>query len=451
MSFNSPLVHTNMVQKTYIIPIITIIATVVMIMIYISKGDVAFLFFAIAIFFGGLAIGINKSAKIIEAENRKKSERKIKTDLEREEERKNREEKRKIQEEERKLQEEERKLQEELNRKKQKIQQEEKRKQEIEERNRQELERKKRIQENYHNFRKISQDSIDKVKEMRNEIVFKYDVDGNEIVDDIEENVFVGIIRNNNEALEKKIGADKVHKLVKLSIYLNKKRDNIQNLYGCFLGMYNDFHKKELKQEICIAKVIEESDVMFTTNISKFYFSKEEENIVKDIDKALYNELNTYKTMLFHSTSMVVSAKKGDLITFFEIYEVFDKLGVFDSNWENEVSSKLSDVSNKLSDVSNKLSEISNKLTDVSNRLSSIQTVIGSLIQSVNRMNDEIVGELISLNYIVDSSISSLEASVNYELQGIKSSVDFNNLLTSVNTYQMAKLNSKTNKLLNGR
>lgn len=319
------------------------------------------------------------------------------------------------------------------------VHKEQKIKNEIEERNREELEIKRRIQENYHNFRKISQERIDKIKEIRNDTVIKYDVDGNELVDDVEENVFVGIIRNNNEVLEKKIGIDKVHKLVKLSIYLGKKRDNIQNLFGCLLGVYNDFYKKEEKQEICIAKVIEESYNNFTTNISEFYFSNEEESTVIDIDKALYNELNTYKTMLFHSTSMVVSAKKGDLITFFEIYEVFDKLGVFDSNWENEVSKKLSEVSNKLSYVSNELSEISNKLSEVSNKLSNLQTGIGVLIQSINKMNDEIVGELISLNYVMESSFESLETSVNYELQGIKSSLKFNNLLTSVNTYQLSK------------
>lgn len=360
----------------------------------------------------------------------------------REEERKMQEEKEKMQEKKRRIQKEKRRLQEEEKRK----QNEEKRKQEIEIINRQEEERQKYITDNYQNYRIISEDCIKKVKDYRDSIIVKYDIDGNEIVDDIEENVFVGIIRNNKDVLEKKIGADKVHKLVKLSIYLNKKRDNIQNLFGCLLGMYNDFYKKEKNQDSYISKVLilDTSESMFEMKLSSIYFSKEEKRTVNDIERTLYNELNTYKTMLFHSTSMVVSAKKGDLITFFEIYEVFDKLGVFDSNWENEVS-------NKLSEVSNKLSEISNKLSEVSNKLSNLQTGIGVLIQSINRMNDEIVGELISLNYVMESSIGSLENSVNYELQGIKSSVNFNNLLTSVNTYQLSKLNSKTNKLLNGR
>jgi len=391
-------------------------------------------------------MNVKNMKKEKEEEEREASERRMKEKLEEEN-------KRKKQEEERKKQEEERKKQEEIK----KIQNEERRKFEIEERNRKELEKKKRIQENYHNFRKISQERIDKVKETRNEIVKKYDVDGNRLVDDVEENVFVGIIRNNNEILEQKIGVDKVHKLVKLSIYLNKKRDNIHNLFGCMLDMYNEFYKKEKNQELNISKVLEVSELEYSANISKFYFSKEEESNVKNIDITLFNEINTYKSMLFHSTSMVVSAKKGDLITFFEIYEVFDKLGVFDSNWENEVSKKLSDVSNTLSDVSNKLSDVSNKLSEVSyklsvvsDKLSNIQTGIGVLIQSINRMNDEIVGELISLQYMTESSIQSLETSVNYELQGIKSSVNFNNLLTSVNTYQLSKLNSRSNKQLRG-
>jgi peptidoglycan hydrolase CwlO-like protein len=420
-----------MSKNKEIILVITLITVITLILLF-STYNLAFGYLGIAMIIVYVIVIVIRETKEKEENERKASERRMKEKLE--------------EENKRKKQEEERKKQEEI----EKIQNEEKMKQEIITEIAQRLVRNKRIQENYPNYIKLSQSRIDEVKKTRDEIVLKYDVDGNELVDDVEENVFAGIIRNNNEVLEKKIGADKVHKLVKLSIYLNKKRDNIQNLFGCLLGMYNDFYKKEEKQEICIAKVLEESDLIFTTNISKFYFSKEEEDIVKDIDKTLYDELNTYKTMLFHSMSMVVSAKKGDLITFFEIYEVFDKLGVFDSNWENEVSNKLSEVSNKLSDVTNKLSEISNKLSEVSNKLSNLQTGIGVLIQSINRMNDEIVGELISLNYVMESSIGSLENSVNYELQGIKSSVNFNNLLTSVNTYQLSKLNSRSNKQLRG-
>jgi hypothetical protein len=427
-----------MSKNKEIILVITLITVITLILLF-STYNLAFGYLGIAMIIVYVIVIAIRETKEKEENERKASERRMKEKLEEEN-------KRKKQEEERKKQEEERKKQEEI----EKIQNEERRKFEIEERNRKELEKKKRIQENYHNFRKISQERIDKVKETRNEIVKKYDVDGNGLVDDVEENVFVGIIRNNNEILEQKIGADKVHKLVKLSIYLNKKRDNIHNLFVCMLDMYNEFYKKEENQELNISKVLEVSELEYSANISKFYFSKEEESNVKNIDITLFDEINTYKSMLFHSTSMVVSAKKGDLITFFEIYEVFDKLGVFDSNWENEVSKKLSDVSNTLSDVSNKLSEVSYKLSVVSDKLSNIQTGIGVLIQSINRMNDEIVGELISLQYVTESSIQSLETSFNYELQGIKSSVNFNNLLTSVNTYQLSKLNSRSNKQLRG-
>ena len=45
---------------------------------------------------------------------------------------------------------------------------------------------------------------------------------------------------------------------------------------------------------------------------------------------------------------MVGALVSEDLITFYEIYESFDKLGMFNSNWENEVSKKLQNIGEKL-------------------------------------------------------------------------------------------------------
>ena len=41
---------------------------------------------------------------------------------------------------------------------------------------------------------------------------------------------------------------------------------------------------------------------------------------------------------------MVISLVESDLITFYEIYECFDRVEIFNSNWENQVSNKLIDI-----------------------------------------------------------------------------------------------------------
>jgi hypothetical protein len=117
---------------------------------------------------------------------------------------------------------------------------------------------------------------------------------------------------------------------------------------------------------------------------------------------------------------MVVSVRDGDLFTFYEIYETLDKLNVFNSNWENEVS----------------------------NKLSNIEMGLGELMVSIDRMNTEIVNEISSLNYYTQESFSNLEASVTNELQGVNSKLGYSNLLATVNTYQLHNISSNSKKLL---
>lgn len=252
---------------------------------------------------------------------------------------------------------------------------------------------------------KIITNLIKAVNKEKKEIIHRYDNNGDGIVDEIEQNIFIDVLKNNQSELIN-IDKDKVHQFIKLSSYLKTKKSNIQSIYNLVLN--------------CDAREIAENKYKYDKSGVELY--GDDLNLEK-INETINNEINVYKYLVFHSLNMITSLKNGDLLTFYEIYEMFDKLGVFNSNWENEVSRKLSNI----------------------------ESEIGSLIVSMNRMNDEIVGELISLNYTVESSIGDLEESVNFELQGIKSSVNFNNLLTSVNTYQLSKLNSKTNKLLNGR
>ena len=123
-----------------------------------------------------------------------------------------------------------------------------------------------------------------------------------------------------------------------------------------------------------------------------------------------------------HSINMIVSIKNDDFITFYEIYEMFDKLNVFNSNWENEVSQKLSDIGDGLLD----------------------------LMYSIQKMEVNITNELNTLSYITQESFKELGKTVTDELQSINSSIKFNNLLTGISTYQLYKINKQTKGLLKG-
>ena len=101
---------------------------------------------------------------------------------------------------------------------------------------------------------------------------------------------------------------------------------------------------------------------------------------------------------------MITSIVENDLITFYEIYEELDKLKIFKSDHEKEVSQKLSEIGNGLSD----------------------------LMYQMDSMERNIVNGLNELSYVTQEGFSELGNSVTKELQSIDSSIKFNNLLTGI-------------------
>jgi hypothetical protein len=116
---------------------------------------------------------------------------------------------------------------------------------------------------------------------------------------------------------------------------------------------------------------------------------------------------------------MIAAIVKEDMIVFYEIYESFDKLNMFNSNWENEVSEQLNNIEVGFSD----------------------------LMYSINSMERNIVNGLNELSYVTQEGFSELEQSVTKELQSIDSSIKFNNLLTGISAYQLYKINKQTKGL----
>jgi len=140
---------------------------------------------------------------------------------------------------------------------------------------------------------------------------------------------------------------------------------------------------------------------------------------LNELVNLLKNQIHTYELLVFHSISMITSLVESDLITFYEIYECFDQLGVFNSNWENEVSDKLTNIGNGLTE----------------------------LMYSIYQMENMIVNSINNLTYVTQDSFFQLQGSVERQLSSIDSSIKFNNLITSIQIYQMYKINQNTKRL----
>jgi hypothetical protein len=157
-------------------------------------------------------------------------------------------------------------------------------------------------------------------------------------------------------------------------------------------------------------------------NTQKIFDSiKETQNEIElnELVNLLKNQIHTYELLVFHSISMITSLVESDLITFYEIYECFDQFGVFNSNWENEVSNKLSDIGDGIKE----------------------------LMYSIYKMENNIVNSIDNLTYTTQESFKELTNSVEKQLSSIDSSIKFNNLLTGIQTYQMYKINQNTNRI----
>jgi hypothetical protein len=200
---------------------------------------------------------------------------------------------------------------------------------------------------------------------------------------DLVENDFNKLLNKNQKTI---LGVDAkyIHQFVKVSNFIKTKSQNTQKI---FESIRDTSSQEELEERVALLK----------------------------------NQIHSYELLVFHSINMIGALVSQDLITFYEIYESFDKLGMFNSNWENEVSVKLSNIGDKLND----------------------------LMQSIYNMELNIVSELSHLSYVTQESFEDLNRSVTSQLREVQSSINTNNLLTGIQTYQLYKINRNTKSLSN--
>lgn len=171
---------------------------------------------------------------------------------------------------------------------------------------------------------------------------------------------------------------------IKNKIIKDSKRDNLDKLHE---NLQSNLAKLENKKAFG-----------FDANLESIF------NIGRFIQPTLENQIKTLEFYKNMAISMIVFYQNDKKIRYFEIYEAFEKLGVFDSTWQKNVL-------NKLDKIEVRLAQISNQLTDLN------QNFI-SLIES----SENIVSELKEVN----------------------SNIMTNNMLQTITAYQTWKINRNT-------
>lgn len=225
---------------------------------------------------------------------------------------------------------------------------------------------------------KIGKSLIQKEFQKSKELILKeLDKDNDNQIDLVENDFNKLLSKNQNIIID--IDKNYVHQFVKISNYIQTKQKNLQVIFGSLSDAKNE-------DELTLRA-----------------------DLIRD-------QINTYNLLVFHSINMIGALLKNDLVVFYEIYESFDKLGIFNSNWENEVSEKLTNIGDNLN----------------------------ALLDSIYEMEQSITAQMSHLTYVTEESFKSLNQSTTKLLEEVGSTMGLNNLLNVIQTYEQYKINKNT-------
>ena len=222
---------------------------------------------------------------------------------------------------------------------------------------------------------KIEEKRLSKLETSQKNIMMELDKDGNGEVDVVEGDDFNILLKKHQKTITD-IDKNYIQQFVKVSSYLKQKKRNIQSIFNSLKDTPN-------------------------------------QEVLKEFVEILKDECHNYNLIVFNSLNMIVSLVEDDMITFYEIHEMFDTLNMFDSKHEKDVSQRLINIGDGLE----------------------------SLMYEIREMGNIISNSIDELSYVTEESNRQLKN----QLSEIDSTMKVGNLINTINTYQNYKTNRKLN------
>ena len=221
-------------------------------------------------------------------------------------------------------------------------------------------------------------------------------------------NDFITIIKELENQIIEKGGEDKLFEFLKVKTFLDDFRSrviaDIEDIKNTDLSGIEQAIRKDEKEKSLDDIANSFSDLAtgggLATKLNSLF---EVGPKIKDSLEFEVMTLNLYKSLAASMTVFYVTNKR---VEYFELFTAFEKLGVFNSSWQKEVSAKLSSIEDRLTMMTNQLVQLNEQFQ--------------TLIQNTDGIVQELRQGFSELN-------SSLEA--NNILQGI----------TAYHTYKNAK------------
>ena len=224
------------------------------------------------------------------------------------------------------------------------------------------------------------------------------------------------IIIDNEKTILEKGGDNQLFSFMKINTFLNDYRERIISDQSGLKEVLdinwlksrieseekrNDLDKTLENLEDSLARMEGRKTTGFDSNVNNLF------ELGDLMRPTLENQIKTMEFYRNMAVVMIVFYLDDKKIRYFELYEAFEKLGVFDSTWQKNVLNKLDNIEIRLTQMSNQLTELNQ-------------------------------------NFI---SLSESSENIVLELKEINSSVMTNNMLQAITAYQTWRINKNTKSL----
>ena len=197
----------------------------------------------------------------------------------------------------------------------------------------------------------------------------------------------------------------------------------------------------------------------FLNNLGKDIRTSEEKfqkinssELVEILFETLFSEIRIYNYLFLMISKQIENALSNDYISYHEVNTIFDSMGIYITNSEKTTHELLKKISEGQDTLSDQLNLISKQLSSIELGINSLNENVINLTRSVMSLEmtmkngfEEMSNNLQSIGNSINEGFSS----ISQNLTKIHSSIQYNNLITTINAYQNYKINKKVTKLLN--
>lgn len=240
------------------------------------------------------------------------------------------------------------------------------------------------------------ENKIKSIKELTDKLELKFSNSDKKLI--TINNDFEILLHKNEDKIikiERLSNKNYVKEFVKLSNYINHQKEEIIFTYNKIINIPIELNTTEGKERHYSDKKSEITELTVTKSIEHF------EKLVR-----------LYEQTIFHALNMIVSLLNDKLLIFYQIHEYFDKIGIFETNWQSKMINKLEDINLSLKNVENRLEE-----------------------------------GFENLSYSMQESFTELSSTISSDLEKINSNIQFNNLLTAIQTRKLYQIRRDTKYL----